>query len=215
MLLDKVFSFMVPKQKKFFPLFVEAANNLVDTAELIHKLLTINSEEQMLAIHKQVKDLERNGDRITKTLNAELNQTFITPFDREDINLITEKLDTIVDLLNSVSKKIKYYNITEFPQEFIKVSEIILLSCKEIQHVMQSVKSGSDFIKHYSSYEKIHTNENIVDDIYQEFLGRLFRERHDAIEIIKYRDVLNALEKSIDKTDDFAKLCTSISIKLG
>jgi len=215
MKLDKIFSFLVPKDTKFFPLFNDAADNLVLASELLIKLVRERDITQRLEYTKQIKDVEHIGDDITRNLLNELNGTFITPFDREDIHELINNMDDIVDYIHAASKRIHFYKLTSFPEEFIWIADRIHSANKEIQNVLRSVRSVNDFKKHVNCCEKISEFESEVDDIYQEYLSKLFEQEVNAIDLIKKRDILTTLEKAIDKCDDVGNIFSSLVVKMG
>jgi uncharacterized protein len=213
--LDKIFSFLVPKDRKFFPLFIQAANNLVLASELMIKLIRESDLEKRLDYMKAIRDAEHVGDDITRKLLEELNGTFITPFDREDIHELIGKMDGIVDYINAASKRIHFYKMSTFPLEFVEIADLIHSANKEIQMVLQNVKNVNDFKKYSDSCDKISEMESKVDDIYQSYLARLFETEVNAIDLIKKRDILTALEKAIDKCDDVANVFSTLIVKMG
>jgi len=215
MKLDKVFSFLVPKDRKFFPLFNEAADNLVVASELLIKLLGEPDLNKRLELMKAIKEAEQHGDDLTRNLMNELNGTFITPFEREDIHVLVDKMDSIVDLIHSASKRINIYNVSIFPKEFMQIAVIIHSAVLEIQLVLRNVKNVNDFKLYINSCIKISEMETEVDDIYQSFLANLFENEINAIELIKKRDILAALEKAIDRCDDVAKVFSTLIVKMG
>ncbi|MEI7421955.1 MAG: DUF47 family protein [Prolixibacteraceae bacterium] len=215
MKLDKIFSFLVPKDRKFFPLFNDAADNLVLASELLIKLVRERDLTQRLEYMKQIKDVEHIGDDITRSLLMELNGTFITPFDREDIHELINNMDDIVDYIHAASKRIHFYKVSNFPEEFVQIADRIHSANKEIQNVLRSVRSVNDFKNHVLSCEKISEYESEVDDIYQEYLSELFDTEINAIDLIKKRDILTTLEKAIDKCDDVGNIFSSLIVKMG
>jgi len=215
MKLDTIFGFLVPKDRKFFPLFNEAADNLVLASELLIKLIRESDLEKRKEYMKLIKDAEHKGDDITRNLMTELNGTFITPFDREDIHELVDKIDGIVDYINAASKRILFYKLSSFPQEFVLIADLIHSSNKEIQMVLRSVKNVNDFKKFEESCHKISAMESEVDDIYQQYLSSLFDTEINAIDLIKKRDILTALEKAIDRCDDVANGFTTLIVKMG
>jgi len=215
MRLDTVFSFLVPKDRKFFPLFNEAADNLVYSSELLIKLIRENEFEKRLEYVKAIKESELVGDRITLKLMHELNGTFITPFDRKDIHSLINTMDSVVNYINSAAKRIGLYKLPVFPQDFVLVADLILEANKEIQKVLRNVKNVNDFKLHADSCNKISKLETQVDDIYQSYLTNLFEEESNAIDLIKKRDILTALEKAIDKCDDVANIFSTLIVKMG
>lgn len=215
MKLDRIFGFLVPKDRKFFPLFNDAADNMVLASELLIKLVRERDLPQRLEYMKQIKDVEHIGDDITRKLLYELNGTFITPFDREDIHELINNMDDVVDYIHAASKRIHFYKVSNFPEEFIQIADRIHSANKEIQNVLRSVRSVNDFKNHVQSCEKIGEYESEVDDIYQEYLSRLFDEEINAIDLIKKRDILTTLEKAIDKCDDVSNIFSSLIVKMG
>jgi predicted phosphate transport protein (TIGR00153 family) len=215
MKLDKIFSFLVPKDRKFFPLFNEAADNLVHTSELLIKLIREGDLEKRLEYIKAIKEAEHVGDDLTKILLDELNGTFITPFDREDIHELISTMDSVVDYIHTASKRIHFYKLSYFPDEFVQIADLIHSANKEILFVLRSVKNATDFSKYGESCLKINKYESEVDDIYQQYLATLFETENNAIDLIKKRDILASLEKAIDKCDDVANVFSSIMVKLS
>jgi len=215
MKLDKIFSFLVPKDTKFFPLFNDAADNLVLASELLIKLVRERDITQRLEYTKQIKDVEHIGDNITKNLLNELNGTFITPFEREDIHELINNMDDVVDYIHAASKRIHFYKLNTVPEEFVWIADRIHSANKEIQMVLRSVRSVNDFKKYVSCCERISEYESQVDDIYQEYLSKLFEQEVNAIDLIKKRDILTTLEKAIDKCDDVGNTFSSLIVKMG
>lgn len=215
MKLDTIFSFLVPKDRKFFPLFNETADNLVFASELLIKLIRENNFEKRHELVKAIKESELIGDRLTHKMLDELNGTFITPFDREDIHSLVNTMDSVVDYINSAAKRIDLYKLLKFPEEFVLVADLILEANKEIQKVLRNVKNVNDFKLYSDSCIKISKLETQVDDIYQSYLSNLFEEESNAIDLIKKRDILTALEKSIDKCDDVANIFSALIVKMG
>jgi uncharacterized protein len=215
MSIKKFFNFMVPKDRRFFPLFVQAADNLVDTSELLIKLIREPDIEKRAEYADTIKVAEHKGDDITKSLLVELNGTFITPFDREDIHELITNIDSIVDSIHTTATRISRYKLPQFPQEFVKVADCIHSANKEIQFVLRSTKSANDFISFNDSYNRINQLEASADDLYQQFIMDLFDKEDNAIVLIKKRDILISLEKAMDKCEDVSRIFSAIMIKVG
>jgi uncharacterized protein len=213
--LDKIFGFLVPKDRKFFPLFNQAADNMVVASELLIKLMGENNLIQREVYIKLIKEAEHKGDDITHALLVELNGTFITPFDREDIHQLISTMDDVVDYIHTASTRVHFYKLPIFPEEFVKIADYIHAANKEIQMVFRSVNSASDFLKFSSSCGVISEYESEVDYLYQEYLSNLFELETNAIDLIKKRDILASLEKAIDKCDDVANVFSSIIVKIS
>ncbi len=215
MQIDNIFGFLVPKDRKFFPLFNECADNIVATSELLVTLLKENDREKIASLVKKIKEAEHKGDDITMNLLKELNGTFITPFDREDMHELITTMDSVVDYINVTAKRIDFYKLAVFPDQFLDIAKLILSASLEIQNVLRNVKKVNDFKHYIASYRKISVMESQVDDIYHQFISHLFENEVNAIDLIKKRDVLTALEKTIDKCEDIAKLFSTLVVKIG
>jgi uncharacterized protein Yka (UPF0111/DUF47 family) len=124
-------------------------------------------------------------------------------------------MDDVVDYIHAASKRIHFYKVSNFPEEFIQIADRIHSANKEIQNVLRSVRSVNDFKNYVQNCEKISEYESEVDDIYQEYLSRLFDEEINAIDLIKKRDILTTLEKAIDKCDDVGNIFSSLIVKMG
>ena len=213
MKLDKIFQILVPKDKKFYPLFKEASTNVVAAAVLLTEMVRNDHNSERAEYVAKIKDLEHLGDNYTKTLLKELNKTFITPFDREDILELANRLDGVVDLINTTAKRIVLYNLTEIPSEFIEMADLILTCAKEIDSIFNGLKDVHSLLQYKDSCRLIHDIESQSDDINHEYLAKIFQEETNGIELIKKKDILTSLEKAIDRCEDVADVIQTIIIK--
>lgn len=215
MKLDRIFGFLVPKDRKFFPLFIQAAENMVLTSELLVKLIRENDIEKREEYIAAIKETEHIGDNITRDLMDELNATFITPFDREDIHELSQTMDSVVDYIHTTSKRIHFYKVVTTPKEFVTIADLIHEANKEILTVVRAMKDVGGMMKHKQACIRISEIESDVDDIYQAYLADLFENETNAIDLIKKRDILASLEKAIDKCDDVANVFSGIMVKMS
>ena len=213
MKLDKIFQILVPKDKKFYPLFKEASTNVVAAAVLLTEMVRNTHNSERAEYVAKIKVLEHLGDDYTKTLLKELNKSFITPFDREDILELANRLDGVVDLINTTAKRIVLYNLTEIPSEFIEMADLILTCAKEIDSIFNGLKDVHSLLQYKDSCRLIHDIESQSDDINHEYLAKIFQEETNGIELIKKKDILTSLEKAIDRCEDVADVIQTIIIK--
>lgn len=215
MKLDNFFSFLVPRDHKFFPLFVELANNLVEISGLLVEIAeeTETSESEKKIV--RVKELKLNGDQINRNLLRELNRTYITPLDRGDIHNLISMLNDIADDIYAATKRIHCYRIHRFPEAFIMVANLIHTAIQEIYHVLNNVHTINDFKFHTLSYMKIGDMESKVDDICRDHLALLFDQDFNTIDLIKKRDIMINLEKAINKCDKISKIFSTLMIKMN
>jgi predicted phosphate transport protein (TIGR00153 family) len=203
MKLDKIFQILVPKDKKFYPLFKEASTNLVAAAVLLTEMVRNGNNTERAEYVSKIKALEHIGDDYTKTLLMELNRTFITPFDREDILELANRLDGVVDLINTTAKRIVLYNLTEIPKEFIEMADLILACAKEIDSIFNGLKDVHSLLQYKDSCRLIN----------HQYLAKIFQEETNGIELIKKKDILTSLEKAIDRCEDVADVIQTLIIK--
>lgn len=215
MKLDKIFSFLAPKEGKFYPLFKDASANLIIAAELLVELMNEPSVEKREVLGQKIKEAELVGDQIAKNLFKTLNSTFITPFDREDIFDLIHDTDSVVDLIFGAAKETHLYKIKEIPQEFRDMADAIHRASIEINTAFNGLRDVLNLSKYKDNCHKISEIEEYADDINHRYLAKLFEEEKDAIELIKKKDVLAALEKAVDRCDDVADILSSVIIKIA
>ncbi len=211
----KLFQILVPKDKKFFPLFEQDAENLVKAAVLLNKLFLVNDPTETENIVKKIKEHEKTGDDYTHQIFDELNKTFITPFDREDIYLLNSSLDDVLDYINSCAKKIQLYKPKAMLPHYLELSELILQGAREIRNGLNELKNIKNPQKIKQSCVRINEIENQADDIYHQAITDLYENEKDAIELIKKMDILAALEEATDKEEDISDVIKSIIIKMA
>lgn len=203
----------IPKETKFLDMFEDAANNIVKAAGLLNQLLMIDDVEKRNVLVKQIKEIESNGDTITHTIFEELNKTFITPIDREDIQSLTAFLDDVLDYINGTAQKIQLYKPKKFPPQFLEISDMILQAGRQIQIAVIELKNIKNPMKIKEACIKINEIENRADDAFHLGLSEMFENEKDAIELIKQKDILATLEKATDKAEDVADVLKTIIVK--
>jgi len=213
MKLDKIFQFLVPKDRKFFPLFCEASANLVNCTLEFQKLLNYSDEEERTERVKKVKKLEKIGDNITVSIFEELNSTFITPFDREDIQKLANRIDNVVDLVNTSAKRIQLYRLNEIPPVFHQMAALLVESAEEIDIVVRGLNHIHNIVGFKDHLIRISELENESDALNYSYLSEIFDTETNAISLIKKRDVLNSLEKAMDRCEDVADILNTLQVK--
>ena len=137
--LNDILQILVPKDKKFFPLFQEASRNMVLSVQSLHDALKADSVTRLNS-HSEIDRLEQQGDEFTHIIIKESAANFIVPFDREDIQYLAVKMDDIVDFIYGMSKRIELYKIHQFPSAFVKMSECLLEGAKQLDFIIQNLK---------------------------------------------------------------------------
>jgi predicted phosphate transport protein (TIGR00153 family) len=213
MKIDRFFQFLVPKEGKFFPLFKEASTNLVFTSNLLLQMVNEPDQQKRNDYVAKIKDAEHEGDRITKKLFKTLNSTFITPFDREDIFNLVSKTDSIVDLTYTTAKRLLLYNIKTVPAEFIEMAGMLVKASNVINTIYDGLTDPRALSKYKELCHEISEIEGASDEINYNYLAKIFQTESDGVELIKKKDILNSLEKAIDRCDDVADVISTIIVK--
>lgn len=212
--LDFIFHALLPKDKKFFPLFDQAAVNLVETAKTFETALKGDSVQRMQLLDK-IDGLEKAGDEITHAITNEAASTFIVPFDREDIQQLAIALDDVVDFIYGTAKIIDLYKIHVITPDMIRLSEIIVESSLELQEVITELRSLRNIGKVKAHIEKIGLLENEADQILNDSTVRLFEEEKDAMTLLKKKEVISFLESATDKCKEATHVIESVVIKFS
>ncbi|WP_271812713.1 DUF47 domain-containing protein [Clostridium beijerinckii] len=200
-----------PKEDKFYKMFIEAAQNVEEGAKVLRKSLDSLSNIELNV--SKIEELEHNGDRLVNVMVKELNDSFITPFDREDIYLLIKRLDDILDLINSTIHRFVMFNVTESTEPAKYLADMIIKCTKLISELMDELHliGGKNSIN-----EKILTINQIeseVDRLFRNTVGDLFRNEKDPIEIIKWKEIYQILENTIDKCEKIANIVEGVVIK--
>jgi uncharacterized protein len=210
--LDFIFHALLPKDKKFYPLFDQAAANMVQTAKAMVNALNSDSVMRIQA-HVDIDKLEAQGDEITHAIMKEAGSTFIVPFDREDVQQLAMALDDVVDYIHGTSKRIDLYKIHQITPAMLQLSELILKSAEELQMAIIEMRSLKNKALVKQHLQRISTYENQADKIMNDAIAALFRDETDAMHILKMKEVLNFLESATDKCEDAANVIESVIIK--
>lgn len=213
MRLDGFLQFLVPKDKKFFPLFEQASGNLVKTSQILVDLSNTQDPARRKELIHEIEQHEHTGDNITHLIFNELGTNFITPFDREDIHALASAIDDVLDFIHGTAKRLDLYKIEEINEPIFKLSELVLKGAIELNVAVCQLRNMKDVSLIKEACVKINSIENIADEVFNNSIARLFEEEKDAVKIIKYKEVLAALETATDKCEDAANVIQSIIIK--
>src|SRR5918996_4024353 len=197
-----------PKEREFFDLFEEAGANIVRASELLERMLEHWPDGSELA--REVVICEQEGDRITHDIIQRLNQTFVTPIDREDIYALASALDDIVDFVEEVSDFLGLYRIEAPMDKAIELARILHQSARAIAGAIPRLRTFRD-IHHYTV--EVNRLENDGDRVLREALAALFDHGIDPMLVIRWKDIFERLEDGIDSTETVANILEGIVIK--
>jgi len=203
--LSKLFA---PKEREFFDLFEEAGANIVRAAGLLERMVLQWPDHGELA--RDVLICEQEGDRITHDIIQRLNQTFVTPIDREDIYALASGLDDIVDWIEEVADFFALYRIEAPMEQAVQQAKILNLSCQQVAQAIPRLRTFDD-IHHFTV--EINRYENEGDRVVREALASLFQAGIDPMLVIRWKDIFERLEDAIDATERVANILEGITIK--
>jgi len=212
MTLKSVLQFLLPHDDKFLHYFEQGADNLRETAQVFAGLSKAATREEMAAIRDKIKTLEHIGDDLTHTIFEELNRSFITPFDREDIYSLTKSMDDVLDLMNHVADILVLYRIDKIENGMALMLEVTKRAVEEIHKSIHSLRDMK-YERVRDQIVSVHALENEGDRLYRHFVGDLYAEEKDAIRLHKYSSVYNEIEQTIDRCEDLMNSIEAIVLK--
>ncbi|HEY4227128.1 MAG TPA: DUF47 family protein [Candidatus Limnocylindrales bacterium] len=191
---------LLPKDPKFFELFIADGDNLAQAAAALHEL--VDQYDRLEARVATIQALEKRGDEIDREITRRLEDAFVTPFDREDIHELSARLDDVLDGIQSVAEMFVIYGIDQPTAESRRLAAILDGQGSELAAALGKLNGLKDIEDHFAA---IHGLEKEADGVSRAAVARLFREDLAPIEVIKWRDLYNDLENTIDAAEDAAE----------
>jgi len=207
-----VFKFpFMPREEKFFELFEESARNMVKVSQALKEM--INTWEFVDGRVAEITELEHFGDTITHQIIAQLNRTFVTPFDREDIALLAHTLDDVTDFIHHAADAMLIYKIDRPSQRARELADIIVQQTIEVERVMPRLRHRAE-LKQIPEYcVEINRLENMADRVFRSAVAELFDDTTDIIQIIKWREIYEHMESATDRCEDVADVLEGVALK--
>src|SRR5919198_688976 len=199
---------IAPREREFFDLFDEAGGNLLRAADLLEQMLEDYPDRGDLA--RDILICEQEGDRITHDIIQRLNQTFVTPIDREDIYSLASALDDVVDFTEEVADYLGLYKIEAPMEQAQQLARVLHQAARQINAAMPRLRGFKD-VSHYTV--EINRLENDGDRITREAVASLFDNGIDPMVVIRWKDIFERLEAAIDATEHVANIIEGITIK--
>ncbi len=191
---------LLPKDVRFFDLFVEDGENLLAAATKLREML--DRFDDLDARIAEIQALEKRGDEIDREINRRLEDAFVTPFDREDIHDLTIQLDDVVDGIQSVAETTVIYGVEQPTEEARQLAAILAEQAESLVSALRKLDGLKDLD---ADLTKVHDLEHQADTLSRAAVARLFRDRMDPLEVIKWRDLYRELENAIDAAEDAAE----------
>ena len=201
-----------PKEEKFFSTLAEHALLVREATELLHQ--AILDHRQVPELMVRITNTERTADEIVDRIMVKLHKTFIAPMDREDIFTLAKTLDDIIDCIKAAIERMDLYNIEDTSERIREMSDLILKCGKQVEKAIFSLQDlKKERLRLQARCERIIDIEARGDELYRQEMGTLFRECKDAIEIIKWKELLVNLEEVLDLSEDVATSLKRVVIK--
>jgi predicted phosphate transport protein (TIGR00153 family) len=214
--IDKFLKLFVPKDHSFFPLFEESAVNMVRASVLLKELMAGNDQVVHERLNKEIKEVEHKGDEITDSSYEQLNKSFITPFDREDIHELASHIDDVLDSINGVSRRVCLYKPKQMIPVYSEMAEMIFQGAKEIEAAILCLRDPVKFKdKIAKACDNVTEIEHKADEIYFIGASQLFDGESDTKELIKNNKILEILERCVDEEEDVTDTLKAILIKMA
>ena len=192
--LNSIFKIFLPKDRVYFQLFENVAEELVKMGEKLKTMVNEPDFDKRAQLVQELEDMEHVNDDLTHNIFTELGKNFITPFDREDIHYLASALDDIADYNYSSAKKIHFYRVNPNDMGIQKMAELIAVGCVQVHKAVTELRNMKNMRQITDALVSINSIENQADDIFDMSIERLFATETDAKEIIKKREIYQVLE---------------------
>jgi uncharacterized protein len=200
---------ITPRQNSFYAMFATSGQNLVTGAALLKELLGAAPEDRK-AIADKMRAVEHAGDEATHAIMRELNETFVTPFDREDIYRLASSLDDVMDAMEAAVDLVVLYQIGELPAEVADQVDVLERAAELTAEAMPRLRSMKDLAEFWIELNRL---ENQADQVYRRLLARLFNGDYDALTVLKLKEVVDQLEAAADAFEHVANTVETIAVK--
>jgi predicted phosphate transport protein (TIGR00153 family) len=200
---------LVPREQRFYDLFEEQASTLVGAGALLKETLE-DAGGDLAARRREIKDLERQGDKVTYEIVRSLNEIFVTPFDHEDISALAAGLDDILDFIEEIADTVNLYRITTIPRAANELADLLAQAVVQLEHAVGKLRSGE---KDGECAIEVHRLEDIGDSTSRHAIADLFQAQRDPLEVIKLKDLYGLLEDALDRCEDVANVIENIVSK--
>jgi predicted phosphate transport protein (TIGR00153 family) len=199
---------LIPRDEQFFDLFNQLSNHLSTTARMLDELF---SDPGRVGEHvRRIKDVEHKADLLTTTVNQRIDKTFITPIDREDIHHLAARLDDVIDLLDGTARRFEMLHISEVRPPAKQLANVLLRAADEIERAVKAMRKPAVVNQHVVAIKQL---EEEGDAIYHEAVGALFAGSPNPLDVLKWKEMYDTLERAIDSCMGVAQVLQSISLK--
>lgn len=199
---------LTPREDSYYEMFADAANNLVTGARLLVEMLSDGADREDIA--GKMRACEHAGDELTHAIMRRLNETFITPFDREDIYRLASTLDDAMDFMEAAADLVVLYRLDALPKEIVRQVEVLERAAELTADAMPRLRSMKDLSEYWIEINRL---ENQADQIYRRLLAKLFGGEYEALTVLKLKEVVDQLEAAADAFEHVANTVEAIAVK--
>ena len=199
---------LIPRDEAFFEMFAQLAKRVSAAARLLKQLFAdpANLEQHVAAI----KAVEHEADEITHGIILRIDKSFVTPIDREDIHVLASELDDVVDLIDGTARRAEMFHITEVREGARRLCDVLIRATDHIEAAVAHMKDSRIVV---ARGRDIKLREEEGDQLYHQAVGELFAGKPDALEVIKWKELFDTLERALDQCEDVANVLESIALK--
>jgi len=204
---------LIPREEKFYEMFVEDARNVLAGSRLLEEFFRNFGERERLAM--QLRNAEHEGDRISHEIGHKLEATFVTPFDRDQINKLIQRMDDILDLMQDTAESLTLYDVHTLTPEVSQLADLVQVCCKRVEAAvvqLSSMDNGPAILKICQEIDALETD---ADRVTQAAISRLFREEQDFRQLFKLKAIYELLELTTDKCQDVALVIEGVVLENG
>jgi len=199
---------LLPRETKFFDLFAELSTHMTEGARLLRSIL--EDPHDLGARVDQMQAIEHRGDKAIHAIMTKLNQSFITPFDREDIHHLASSLDDVLDFMNTAATRLVMYKIAQPTAAAAELAGILVLQSEELARGVSLLEQDGKVMQHCDEVNRL---EDVADQVSRKAIGELFEHEKDPIQLIKMKELYEVLEMATDKAEDAANVLEAIVLK--
>lgn len=199
---------LTPVDTTFYDLFAKSAGNLIEGARLLAQMLAVDNDRSETA--RLMKDAEHRGDESTHEIIRRVNQTFVTPFDREDIYRLASALDDVMDFMEAAVDDVLLYELGELPEGVADQVDVLTQATALTAEAMPRLRTMRDLPEYWIEINRL---ENVGDQVYRQILARLFNGSYDTLTVLKLKDVVDQLEYAIDALETVANVVEQLAVK--
>jgi len=197
-----------PVDTSFYDLFAQSAQHLVEGAALLAEMLAEGSDRE--AVAQRMRDAEHAADESTHEIIRRVNKTFVTPFDREDIYSLASGLDDVMDFMEEAVDLVVLYGVDQLPSELAEQVEVLQRCADLTAEAMPRLQTMKDLEEYWIEVNRL---ENAGDKSYRRILANLFSGKYEALEVLKLKDIVDALEAAVDAFETVANIVEQIAVK--